>query len=89
MQPLASGEGVEDKSHPIRPKAITTEDGPLVGVCGAGIYEGREGFKMKVGSIPYTPTDADVDLHNATHIPFRGWAKHVSEVRLTLQVTIT
>ena len=35
--------------------------------------EEAEGQDAKVGCVPCMPTQEEVDVHNATHVPFRSW----------------
>ena len=40
---------------------------------GEDIAEGQEGREQAMKSVPKGPTDAERDLHNSCHIPYRSW----------------
>jgi len=37
---------------------------------------GEEGQEAVIPTAPVRPTEAEVEIHNATHIPFRSWCPH-------------
>ena len=45
----------------------------LGGQRATGEGEREEGLDARVACVPCMPTQDEVDIHNATHVPFRSW----------------
>ena len=40
------------------------------------MWQGEEGAEVKVAALPKPPKAEEVEIHNATHLPFRSWCPH-------------
>ena len=64
-------------SSAISPKPFSLEKGSveLSGGLGDGVVS-TEGVDAKVACVPCMPTQQEVEIHNATHVPFRSWCPY-------------